>query len=84
MSDENSRFDKVDERARAIASVTLLEHAMSLLAAAAREAPRQMHIDKDMSNAKRYIESAQSCLLPIADGTAPRRYGSREGGQNAG
>lgn len=27
MSDENSRFDKVEERARAIVTITLLEHA---------------------------------------------------------
>jgi hypothetical protein len=67
MTDANSRFDRVSQRARAIATVTLLEHAASLLVAASNEQPRGMDLDRDMKCARSAIRAMQRQLLPVAD-----------------
>jgi hypothetical protein len=70
MTDENSRFDKVSERARAIVTITLLEHVLSLLAAAGNESPRGVNrqIHSCMKNARTNVAAAQVLLLGLADG----------------
>lgn len=79
MTDENSRFDKVDERARAIIAITLLEHASVMLTQASNEAPRSEHINVQVALLNRKIRELQAPLLIIADGkcahdwSAPRK-----------
>jgi len=68
MSDDNSRFDKVDERARAIVTITLLEHVVSLLTAASNESPRSEHINVQVALITRQIRALQAPLLTMADG----------------
>jgi hypothetical protein len=67
MTDENSRFDKVSERARAIVTITLLEHVMSLMEAARREAPRGVDISSYLRHCRDNACCAQALLLCMAD-----------------
>lgn len=80
MSDDNSRFDKVDERARAIVTITLLEHASSLLTAASNEAPRSEHINVQVALLNRKIRELQAPLLIMADGKCAHDWSAPRSG----
>ena len=69
MTDENSRFDKVSERARAIVTITLLEHVLSLISAASNESPRNVNaqLRSCLRNATTNVSAAQVLLLGLAD-----------------
>jgi len=70
MTDENSRFDKVSERARAIVTITLLEHVTSLMEAASREAPRGVDISSYLRHVRDNARCAQVRLLGTAEAAA--------------